>query len=345
MVSRCVGPLSVRVHGGDVRAVDRAVNPDGSVFVREEEQGPPPAPRETRAIHEAIARGDSLQREPPHLFAVAGVHQRDAHGGVRLGVTRPLHHRRRARRQDRGAARSRQRRETRQMDAPHGQSTRLPQATTSPAALRAAAVAVSKFPRAKCFGVDCGGVEDGAVRARGEVTRAVFVVRGVVVKRRGGSRIHPGAYPVEASQTGNTPWPPTAATRASSGFGVRFRASPAAAAAARDDGTAGSRRTGRGSGPEAREKAEPRIAVASASPGSLASAGWVSASDPPYLRAPEGRSHAHMLPSAMPANAASPVGESATERHPTAPSARRTASRVARVLAAAAREAWDRALG
>ena len=42
MVSRCVGPLSVRVHGGDVRAVDRAVNPDGSVFVREEEQGPPP---------------------------------------------------------------------------------------------------------------------------------------------------------------------------------------------------------------------------------------------------------------------------------------------------------------
>ena len=46
-----------------------------------------------------------------------------------------------------------------------------------------------------------------------------------------------------------------------------------------------------------------------------------------------------MLPSAMPANAASPVGESATERHPTAPSARRTASRVARVLAAAAREA------
>ena len=44
MVSRCVGPLSVRVHGGDVRAVHRAVNPDGSVFVREEEQGPPPAP-------------------------------------------------------------------------------------------------------------------------------------------------------------------------------------------------------------------------------------------------------------------------------------------------------------
>ena len=77
MVSRCVGPLSVRVHGGDVRAVDRAVNPDGSVFVREEEQGPRPA-RLDNPRSDCTPMIPSSGR-PTHLFAVAGVHQRDAH--------------------------------------------------------------------------------------------------------------------------------------------------------------------------------------------------------------------------------------------------------------------------
>lgn len=239
------------------------------------------------------------------------------------------------------------------MHAPHGQSTRLPQASTSPArgTLRAAAVApaASKFPRAKGFCVDRGGVEDGAVGARGEMTRAVFVVRGVVVERRGGSRVPPGGVPRRGVPHREHAVAAHGGDEGDFGFRVRVRGvagGGCGGARRRRDGEESPHGSRVGAGGEA-EDGEEGVSVASASPGELGERGVGLGVGPAVS---EGAGGEVPRPQASVGHAGERGVARRGERHgeaSTAPSARRTASRVARVLAAAAaaREAWDRALG